>query len=606
MDKMKTLFNKSFAKEHNRETYIEMRFADQVISFSSQYGVEDVGSYSLKNVAGVPMQYPEYHHSDETALFRTYGPWWKQAPSAQQRFGWKNPSFNAEDFIDLSYTKALYPTEVTIYETFSPGAVVRVLACDRSPFDHKKSESPCRWEVLWEGENHVADPVARKFVCKSKQIDFKTRYIRVEFNSTLCSYYTELDAISLTGYVSLPNNQDNSINLLENSHLLGNKLIYGSKAKLIKQLDHLSVFGKKLTYDREATEEEIENSGLFSFMPLEILSYQLSYLDFQAFARLSRSCKYMWRLCGDARFYRSLNLKSYWPKVTNATLCALQQRCSMLEELDFSWCGPLGMVTAEAFHRFLSLLDGNLEILRLAACDFLDLDSISVITKHCPKLRELDLQSCFVDHCYSEVVFPLLSSLSELTYLNLARVQIGDRFLIPIFNSCRKLQHINISGNRSIKCLKNVLEAITNSCSDLRSLDISRIRPISEEMGLHLLTRCIKLEELDAGWCTQINSDGHPIQELSKHCKNLKKVFLTSCEYVSSQDVIALSDCLFLEQVDLLGNYRISKNSIDTLLEKCKRLTLLSVTHSPNIRSRHVMYWLTKYPKVSIKKCSWP
>ena len=602
---MKTLFKKSPVKDKKKDVCIETLYADQVIDFSSQYQADFSGnSYRVKNAAGLPTQYPEYGSSPDAAVFRTYGPWWKQAPSGQHEIGKKNPRFNAEDFIDLYYTKALYPTEVIIYETFSPGAVVRVLACDKSLFDGKKSESPCRWEILWEGENHSACHEARKFVCQSKKIGFKTCYIRVEFNSTLCGHYTEVDAVSLSGYDSLPDSEE-KLTQFKHTPLFGKELIYGSEEKLIHQLDHFSVLGKKLVYGREATEEEIENSGLFKLVPAEILLHLLSYLDLTVFALLSRSCKYFWKLCGDPSFYKSLNLKSYWPNVTDATFMALQQRCSMLEELDLSWCGPLGMVTADAFYRFLSQLDGNLKVLRLAACNFLDLDSLSVITEHCRNLIELDLQSCFVDNCYAEVVFPLLSSLSELTRLNLARIQIGDKFLIPIFNSCTKLQHINLGGNRSIKCLNDVLEAITNSCPELRSLDLWRMRNVLEATGLLLLRRCRNLEELDFGWCTLINNNDC-LQEVAKHCKNLKKVFLAACREVTSQDVIAFSNCPLMEQIDLWGSGQISKNSIDILLERCEKLTLVDLTDCPKIRREHVIEWQTKYPNVYIKKRSFP
>ena len=596
MKKLKSLFKKPMEHEKleeeiesidstkpkpkPKEVSIETYFADKVVSFSSQYGPDTSHSYAVINAAGPPRLYPEYGDVTDAAVFRTYGPWWKQAPSGQHQIGWKNPRFNSEDFIDLLYPKALYPTEVIIYETFSPGAVVRVLACDRAPYDHQDAENPCRWEVLWEGENHVADPVARKFVCKSKKIDFKTRHIRVEFNSTLCGYYTEVDAISLSGCESLQEDED----------------------KLVEQFDQLSLLDsvKKPIYCRQATEEEKENSGLFKLLPAETLIYLMSYLDFSDFAWLSRSCRYMWRLCGDPYFYKKLNLKSYWPTVTDTTLSTLQERCSMLEELDFSWCGPFGMVSADAFHRFIGQLDGNLKILRLAACDFLNVDTLSVVAVHCRSLTELDLQSCTLTSL--EVNSSILSSLSELRRLNVARVQVGDNFLIPIFNSCSKLQHINLGGNRSIHCPNDIFRALSKSCTDLRSLDLWRMRSQPEGADLQLLTKCKNLEELDVGWCQNVNNFENPIPELAKHCKNLKKIFFTACRSIRSEDMIAISQCPLLEQVDVLGNSRLSSDSIESVLEHCKHLTMVDVSFCSQITGDHVLAWKIKYPKIDIKK----
>jgi len=35
--------------------------------------------------------------------------------------------------LDLSFKEKVYPEHVTVYETYNPGAVVRILACDASP-----------------------------------------------------------------------------------------------------------------------------------------------------------------------------------------------------------------------------------------------------------------------------------------------------------------------------------------------------------------------------------------------------------------------------------------------------------------------------------------
>ena len=42
-------------------------------------------------------------------------------------------------FAELQYSTALIPTEIRIYETYHPGAVVRILACNTDP---KKKTKP--------------------------------------------------------------------------------------------------------------------------------------------------------------------------------------------------------------------------------------------------------------------------------------------------------------------------------------------------------------------------------------------------------------------------------------------------------------------------------
>lgn len=58
----------------------------------------------------------------------------------------------------------------------------------------------CRWEVLWAGEpTKVTSPQARQFCPPIRRLSFATNLLRLELNSSLLDYYTELDAIVLRG-----------------------------------------------------------------------------------------------------------------------------------------------------------------------------------------------------------------------------------------------------------------------------------------------------------------------------------------------------------------------------------------------------------------------
>lgn len=62
-----------------------------------------------------------------------------------------------------------------------------------------------RWEILWsELPSKVILPQARQFAPGIKQINFPTNLIRLEINSSLLDYYTELDAVVLHGLRERP------------------------------------------------------------------------------------------------------------------------------------------------------------------------------------------------------------------------------------------------------------------------------------------------------------------------------------------------------------------------------------------------------------------
>lgn len=63
----------------------------------------------------------------------------------------------------------------------------------------------CRWEVLWAGKPTKAPtPQARQFSPSIRQISFPTNLLRLEVNSSLLEYYTELDAVILRGVRERP------------------------------------------------------------------------------------------------------------------------------------------------------------------------------------------------------------------------------------------------------------------------------------------------------------------------------------------------------------------------------------------------------------------
>lgn len=62
-----------------------------------------------------------------------------------------------------------------------------------------------RWEILWsERPTKVNASQARQFKPCIKQINFPTNLIRLEVNSSLLDYYTELDAVVLHGTEDKP------------------------------------------------------------------------------------------------------------------------------------------------------------------------------------------------------------------------------------------------------------------------------------------------------------------------------------------------------------------------------------------------------------------
>lgn len=103
---------------------------------------------------------------------------------------WASLSEDAqEEWLELTYAKAVIPTEVVIHETFNPGAVFKIVLMTDGDREH----------VVWQGK----DPTAvgdDKGISRIKfDTKLRTRRIRVFLDSEEVPGWNEIDAVGLIG-----------------------------------------------------------------------------------------------------------------------------------------------------------------------------------------------------------------------------------------------------------------------------------------------------------------------------------------------------------------------------------------------------------------------
>lgn len=131
MNSHRTIESNSRTSPLNAEV---VQYAKEVVDFSSHYGSENSMSYTMWNLASVPNVFPSSGDFTQTAVFRTYGTWWDQCPSASLPFKRTPPNFQSQDYVELAFEQQVYPTAVHVLETYHPGAVIRILACSANPY----------------------------------------------------------------------------------------------------------------------------------------------------------------------------------------------------------------------------------------------------------------------------------------------------------------------------------------------------------------------------------------------------------------------------------------------------------------------------------------
>ncbi|XP_069110963.1 F-box/LRR-repeat protein 4-like [Argopecten irradians] len=632
-------------RECQQKPSLVSQFSKDVTDFSSQYGSETSISYTACNLAGRSNIYPTYGDFTQACVFRTYGPWWSDVPSSRKKFNKRPVDFCSEDFIEISFDIEVYPCKIEIWETYNPGAVVKILACDSSSGSDVDS-GKARWQTLWTGDPEECPAKSRIFSPPLTNPSFKTKLIRLELCSVKCNYYTELDCVVMYGSLqpfpdfehlylqqmdeykdySEPDNYVYMITSLMNQL----SVEAGSQGELMDGIPQawenkegtVPVIQPRVEEEEEGGEEEaqeelspidtevtsqkdviIEDNGFFDLLPEEVIRLILSYLDLTSLINTCCTCKYLQRQCSDSLQYTELNLQPYWYKVDSNLLESFQSRCSHLYHLNLSWCGGRNStVSTTAFDTFLRKCGGELSTLYLANCSFVNADVMKSIANFCPKLKDLDIQSCSkIDG--SGLLH--LRKLPSITRLNLYRTLVDLHSITALIRVFKDLEVLNLGSCTRIINFDDVCSALGENCKKLIALDLWRSRSVTGDGLLALANGCPELQELDIGWCPELRLCSTSLVQLVQNCPRLKKLFLTANRNVCDVDLQAISTyCRELQQLDILGTREVSKKAVYDVLQNCTKLTMFDVSFCMSIDFACVEAWKKEFPHVNIKKSS--
>ncbi|OWF39443.1 F-box/LRR-repeat protein 4-like [Mizuhopecten yessoensis] len=638
-------------RECQQKPSLVSQFSKEVTDFSSQYGSETSISYTACNLAGRSNIYPTYGDFTQACVFRTYGPWWNEVPSSRKKFNKRQADFCSEDFIEVSFDIEVYPCKLEIWETYNPGAVVKIVACDSSSGSDVDS-GKARWQTIWKGEPEECPPKSRIFSPPLTNPFFKTKLIRLELCSVKCHYYTELDCIVMYGslqpfpdlehlsliqqmeeyknysepdnYVYMITSLMNQISVDASSQgeaLDGNSTIYENKEGTVPVLEPKGEEEEKEEEEEEEVEVEgdrveelpidttavtqddtiVEDNGFFDLLPEEVIQVILSYLDLSSLINTCCTCRLLQKQCSDSLQYTELNLQPYWYKVDSSVLASFQSRCGHLHHLNLSWCGGRNnTVSTAAFDKFLRMCGQELSTLYLANCTFVNSDVMKCIANFCPKLKDLDIQGCSkIDG--TDLLH--LQKIPNLTRLNLYRSLVDTNSLVSLIKVFKNLEALNIGSCIRINNFDEVCLALGKNCKKLVSVDFWRSKTITGDGLVALAQGCPDLEELDIGWCPGLRSGSASLIQLVQTCTKLKKLFLTANRNVCDVDLMAISThSRQLQQLDILGTREVTRDAVLRVLQNCPKLTMFDVSFCMSIDFSCVEAWKKEFPHVNIKK----
>nr|CAB3245152.1 F-box/LRR-repeat protein 4 [Phallusia mammillata] len=648
----------------NQPKYIK-QYAVGIIDFSSQYGGESQRSfsYSVSNIIGEPKIFPKYGDFTQAAVMRTYGGWWDHTQPALRDTRPRSLKFQSQDYIDVVFDKAVYPWSIAIYETYNPGALVRILAlCQEFPNqktpgnDNQDGVDPdicgkavpipvygfTSWEVLWENTNPQQNlpREARMFAPILREINKRSRIIRLEFSHSHLDYYTELDAVELTGLPTpmefrqkamsqrtLSYNASSSVDPpLEELQLLS--IARSDSIAPSSSTEDLAYLESKVDYKStsvdgpetqvssgiDVSETQLETNlypdGYFSLLPPEILSKIFNYLPFPDFCRAARVCHLFKEHSYNPNQLVHLDLQPYWHMINERALESIQVRCGdeeinpgppVLKTLNMKWLGGGDIIAPLQLDLFFHSCNfKSLSFLDLGSSFCLTDHVLATLTRVAPMLQYLNIESC--DKLTPQAL-RMLHKMQNLQTLNLYRTKVDDAGIICIIHANPELRHLNIGSCPMITDYDRVLQELSIHCKQIRSLDTWRAKSLTS-IGLNALTsNCKCLEQLDLGWCGTLQSSSGCFASLARNSPNLKKLFVTANRTISDNEINLLAKhCRKLRQLDILGTRLVTRLAIENLIYKCPDLHFIDLSFCYAFPEEIVNSLRQNHPQIAIKR----
>jgi hypothetical protein len=102
---------------------------------------------------------------------------------------WASMENNGVDWLDVGFAAPVVPTQINIYESYTPGSIVKVEVRDTEGSFH----------TVWEGTPASAAECPRLFVINLSDIDFKVTALLISVDQSVLGNWDEIDAVELVG-----------------------------------------------------------------------------------------------------------------------------------------------------------------------------------------------------------------------------------------------------------------------------------------------------------------------------------------------------------------------------------------------------------------------
>ncbi|GMI35290.1 hypothetical protein TrCOL_g2906 [Triparma columacea] len=328
-----------------------------------------------------------------------------------------------------------------------------------------------------------------------------------------------------------------------------------------------------LPFTKQLCVLNLNNCDLVTDLFLTVVGKQLRYLELLHMAfctSVTDEGLYQFAVTVNTSTFTSLDI-TCCRSITDDGLVGLAEKCTAMKFLNICGVNKCTSIGAKAItHNCLDLEYLNFEDLDLVTDEAFHFDSIG------------DGRRAVDQRMLSKVVDLNLSECARLT----------DHAVAGVSQRCVKLEILNLSGCSLLTdeaCQYIIREPRTGGArgEKLKKLRLAYCMNLTDRCLDHLSKRCTKLDFVDLTGCVHFTDDG--IRKLVSHCKGIQSLTLARCKRLTDKALCNLADYLWVEELDISGNTKITDDGIDVISMEFAGLIKLNISGCEKITDRGIV-----------------
>ncbi|KAF9429508.1 SCF ubiquitin ligase complex subunit [Podila epigama] len=283
----------------------------------------------------------------------------------------------------------------------------------------------------------------------------------------------------------------------------------------------------------------------------------------------------------------------------------IAQHCPRLHTLYLASCAT---ITDDAIVA-LAKSCRSLKRIKLSQCTLLTERSIIALTQHCPHLMEVDLSNCsLVTNNAVQAIFKTLPQVRDVNLTLLSEITDASfSWILPAVHRFEQLRILNLTSCALIT--DETLFKIIPAAPRLRSLILTKCDRITDAGASIIKTLGKHLHYLHLGHCSKLTDK--TVLTLAQHCTRIRYLDLACCSRLTDAAVFSLAQLPKLRRIGLVkcsnitdhGIYamlvsqvvpqtlervhlsyciHLSDTAVAALVNRCTKLTHLSLTGVPS------------------------